>query len=148
VELLRTLILECVASLPFDLAFQGFEEELAGLPGPYVPPGGGALVARVDAAAAGCVAVRSLGPGLGELKRLFVRPEHRGLGLGRSLTEAAIDLARGLGQTRLRLDTTPGMSTAQALYRALGFREIEPYTHNPVPGTLYLELELEARATR
>ena len=148
VDLLRALMREYAASLSFDLEFQSFEQELAGLPGPYAPPGGGSLAAWVDLEPAGCAAVRSLEPGLGELKRLFVRPAHRGLGLGRALTEAAIELASELGHERIRLDTTPEMSAAQALYRRLGFREIEPYAHNPVPGTRYLELELASRETR
>jgi ribosomal protein S18 acetylase RimI-like enzyme len=141
VDEVRTLMREYAASLSFDLDFQGFEAELAALPGPYAPPGG-VLVARVDSELAGCVAVRPLETGLGELKRLFVRPAYRGLGLGRRLTEAAIELAREAGMQRLRLDTTPEMATAQGLYESLGFREIEPYAYNPVPGTRYLELEL------
>lgn len=148
VEDVRALMREYADSLSFDLRFQGFDEELAGLPGPYAPPHGGALVARVDTALAGCVAVRSLEPGLGELKRLYVRPPYRGLGLGRKLTEAAIGLAGGIGLERLRLDTTPEMSTAQELYRSLGFSEIEPYAFNPVAGTIYMELELAPRAPR
>lgn len=142
VDDVRTLMGEYAGSLSFELDFQGFGEELEGLPGPYTPPGGGVLVARVDSELAGCVAVRSLDAGLGELKRLFVRPAYRGLGLGRLLTEAAIALARELGLERLRLDTTPEMAAAQALYRSLGFREIEPYAYNPIPGTRYLELGL------
>ncbi len=148
VEDVRVLIREYAASLSFDLGFQDFERELAALPGPYAPPTGGVLVASVDGELAGCVAVRTLEPGTAELKRLYVRPSHRGLGLGRLLTEAAIALARELGHARLRLDTTPEMSTAQRLYRELGFREIEPYAYNPVPGTRYLELELGSRLTR
>jgi ribosomal protein S18 acetylase RimI-like enzyme len=142
VDDVRVLMAEYAESLSFALDFQDFEAELASLPGAYAAPSGGLLVAYVDSELAGCVAVRSLQPSIGELKRLFVRRDFRGLGLGRRLTEAAITLAVELGHERLRLDTTPEMSAAQGLYRSLGFREIESYAYNPVPGTRYLELEL------
>jgi ribosomal protein S18 acetylase RimI-like enzyme len=139
---IRPLFLEYADSLSFDLAFQGFTEEIAGLPGTYAPPMGALLLARVDGSAAGCAAVRRHGTTAAELKRLYVRPSYRGLGLGRHLTEAAIAIARELGYASVRLDTTPEMATAQSLYEALGFREIAPYRPNPVPGTRYLELDL------
>ena len=138
----RPLLLEYAGSLSFDLCFQDFEGELAGLPGDYAPPDGALLLARVDGATAGCVALRRLDGTAGELKRLYVRPGHRRLGLGRALAESAITTARELGYGQLRLDTTPEMAAAHELYRSLGFREIAPYRPNPIAGTRYLELEL------
>jgi GNAT superfamily N-acetyltransferase len=138
----RTLLREYAASLAVSLDFQQFDDELATLPGAYAPPAGALLIARGGDDAAGCVAVRPLTAGTCELKRLFVRRRWRGHGLGRRLTEAAIAHARTTGCRRMRLDTLPGMETAQALYEELGFREIEPYTQNPVPGARFLELDL------
>lgn len=138
----RALLREYAASLPFELDFQDFDRELAGLPGAYAPPRGALLVARIDGRVAGCVALRPLTGDSCELKRLFVLPSARGTGLGRSLATAIVSEARRLGYARMRLDTTPGMETAQALYEELGFTETEPYTHNPVAGTRFLELEL------
>ena len=141
-EEVRALLREYAAALPFELDFQDFDRELAGLPGAYTPPRGALLLARVDGEAAGCVALRPLAENACELKRLFVRPAARGLGLGRRLTTAIVSEARRLGYARMRLDTTPGMEAAQALYAELGFVETAPYRHNPVPGTRFLELEL------
>lgn len=138
----RTLFGEYAASLAFSLDFQDFEHELASLPGAYGPPGGALLVARVARETCGCVGVRRLEHDTCELKRLYVRPATRSAGVGRLLTEAAIDRARKLGYRRMRLDTVPGMERAQALYLALGFREIGAYRGNPVPGARFLELEL------
>ena len=138
VELVRTLFREYADSLGVDLSFQGFEEELAALPGGY----DAVLVARIDGQAAGCVGVRPLEEGICEMKRLYVRPSARGTGLGRALAAAAVARARGLGYARMRLDTLPSMAAAKELYRSLGFVEIPPYRHNPIPGTSFLELEL------
>ena len=138
----RALLREYAAGLGFSLSFQGFDDELAGLPGAYAPPAGALLVARDETGIGGCVALRPLAPGVCEMKRLFVRPAWRGRGAGETLARAIVEEARRLGYRRMRLDTTPGMDAAQALYARLGFREIEPYTENPVPGTRFLELAL------
>ena len=130
--------------LEVDLCFQGFEQELASLPGRYAPPGGRLLLARVGAEAAGAVGLRPLEPGICEMKRLWVEPGFGGRGLGRALTERIIDDARALGYARMRLDTFPArMAAAQHLYCSLGFREIPPYYLNPFEGVVMLELELE-----
>jgi putative acetyltransferase len=135
----RALLREYEASLAFPLDFQDFDRELAELPGAFAPPRGELLLARGK----GCVALRPLDEATCELKRLYVRPQARGEGLGRELVEAVVAEAQRLGYTRMRLDTVPGMEAAQALYEQLGFREIAPYTTNPVEGTRFLELELE-----
>jgi putative acetyltransferase len=140
---LRTLLREYAASLQVSLDFQQFDEELVQLPGAYAPPAGALLIARTSDDDAGCIAVRPLdAEEVCELKRLYVRPRWRGHGLGRRLTEAALARARAAGFRTMRLDTLPGMETAQALYEELGFHEIPPYTLNPVPGARFLELDL------
>ena len=138
----RALFREYADALGVDLGFQGFEAELASLPGEYAPPRGRLLIAREGDRAVGCAALRPLGPDVCEAKRLYVRPEARATGLGRRLTDALIAEARAIGYARLRLDTLPAMTEAIALYRSLGFRVIPPYRYNPVEGTLFLEKDL------
>jgi ribosomal protein S18 acetylase RimI-like enzyme len=142
IEAVRRLFVEYQESLGVDLCFQGFDLELAELPGDYVPPAGCLLVARAGDGVVACVALRRLDAETCEMKRLYVQPSQRGLGLGRSLAVAVIAEARRIGYRRMRLDTLPSMTEAQALYERLGFRETEPYTENPVPGARFLQLEL------
>ena len=145
--LVRALFREYADWLDFDICFQGFEEELASLPGSYAPPRGGLWLARVDGELAGVVGFRPLeGEGACELKRLWVRPACRGHGLGRRLTETAIAAARSAGSRVMRLDTVGStMQAAGALYRDVGFREIPAYYDNPHPEVAYLELDLSAK---
>ena len=138
----RALFREYAGSLGVDLGFQGFEDELARLPGEYSPPAGRLLVALDRDEPAGCVALRPLEPGVCEMKRLYARPAYRGTGLGRRLAERVVSEAREAGYRAMRLDTLPGMEAAKRLYDALGFRPIDPYRYNPVPGTAFLELRL------
>jgi ribosomal protein S18 acetylase RimI-like enzyme len=139
----RELFLEYAQSLGFSLCFQNFDKELAELPGDYAPPSGRLLLAEFDGQLAGCVALHSLGPGICEMKRLYLRPQFRGKGLGRAVAERIIAEARWAEYTSIRLDTVgPVMKDAVAMYRKLGFKEIAPYRPNPNPGTLYLELTL------
>ena len=140
----RELFLEYAQSLEFDLAFQNFEDEVSSLPGKYVPPLGRLYLADQDGSYAGCVALRPLEVSTCEMKRLYVRPEHRRKGVGQVLAEIAIQEARRIGYRRLRLDSIEHeMREAVALYRWFGFREIEPYTSNPVPGAIFMELDLQ-----
>lgn len=140
----RELFLEYAAWLNVDLCFQGFDEELASLPGAYARPDGRLLLAMQDEQAAGCIALRRFDADTGEVKRLWVRPAFRATGLGRGLAERVISEARAAGYKRLVLDTLGTMASAIALYRSLGFREIAPYYDNPLAGAVYMGLELGA----
>jgi ribosomal protein S18 acetylase RimI-like enzyme len=139
----RELFLEYAESLGFSLCFQGFDKELAQLPGMYAPPEGRLLLGMVADRPAGCAGLHKLEGSICEMKRLYVPPPFRGIGLGRRLAGEIIAEARAIGYRKIRLDTIVGkMDQAIELYRQLGFREIDPYRPNPIPGALYMELEL------
>lgn len=140
----RSLFRAYAASLPFDLGYQGFEAELAGLPGKYAPPDGVLLLARgVDGVPLGSIALRPIAEvGIGEVKRLYVVPEGRGLGLGRALVGALLEAARRSGYRRLYLDTHESMTAAIALYGAAGFKTVEAYYETPLAGTIFMALDL------
>lgn len=148
----RELFVEYAGSLPIDLGFQNFDDELAALPGDYAPPAGALLLALVDGQPAGCVAMRPLPeadhPNACEMKRLFVRRAFRRFGLGRLLAQRLMDLATQAGYTSMLLDTLDDMEAARELYTSLGFVEIPPYYYNPVPGAHYLRADLDAPGTR
>jgi GNAT superfamily N-acetyltransferase len=139
-ERIRELFLAYSRDLPFDLSFQNFEDELSALPGRYARPTGCMLLAMWTGEPAGCVALRQIGDGVCEMKRLFVRPALRGKGIGRALAQAIIEEARQIGYKHMRLDTV--LEPAKSLYRSLGFREIPPYQHVPVEGVVFMESEL------
>jgi putative acetyltransferase len=139
----RELFLEYAQSLGFSLCFQNFDQELAGLPGDYAPPEGRLLLAKYEGQVAGCVALHRLEDGICEMKRLYLRPQFRGKGIGRALTDRIISEARQIGYQRMRLDTVePVMKDAVEMYRKLGFKEIPPYRPNPIAGALYMESQL------
>ena len=148
----RELFREYANSLSVDLCFQNFEAELKGLPGEYAPHGGALLLALVDGAPAGCVAMRPLPESdhvnACEMKRLYVRRAFRRFGLGRRLTQQLMDLATQAGHSCMLLDTLDDMEAARGLYTSLGFEEIPPYYFNPIPGAHYLKVELDAPGTR
>jgi putative acetyltransferase len=142
----RAIFREYAASIGVDLCFQDFDAELAGLPGEYAPPAGELLLAYVDGELAGSGALRPLADvdyaNACEMKRLYVRPAFRGLGLGRTIAEALLDAARGAGYSAILLDTLDEMETARELYGSLGFVEVPPYYFNPIAGAHYLKADL------
>ena len=146
-DAVRAIFSEYAAGLGVDLCFQQFDQELAGLPGEYAAPRGTLLLASVDGEVAGCCALRPLDsadyPNAAEMKRLYVRDKFRGSGLGRQLAEAVLDAAREAGYSCVLLDTLDDMEAARALYEELGFREVPPYYHNPIPGAHYLMAALK-----
>jgi putative acetyltransferase len=142
-DLARELFREYQTSIGVDLCFQNFEKEIAGLPGDYAPPQGRLYLAFDGGQPAGCVGVRRIEKGVCELKRLYVRPLYRGRGIGRRLALEAVAAGRETGYARIRLDTLPSMHDALKLYDSLGFQPIAPYRENPVPGAVFLELELK-----
>jgi GNAT superfamily N-acetyltransferase len=141
-EQIRDLFIDYSNSLGFDLSFQNFQKELNELPGDYSPPSGRLFLGFHGSDPAGCVALRRISEEICEMKRLFVRPQYRGLGLGRALAMKVIEVACEIGYRRMRLDTVPTMQTAIALYVSLGFKEIEPYRYNPMAGAKFMELRL------
>jgi len=157
IALARVLFVEYAQWLKVDLCFQGFDEELATLPGAYAPPRGRLLLAGTSGQAFGCIALRPLdtssgcgggapaepaGAFVAEVKRLYVQPAHRGEGWGKHLAQAVIDEARAIGYRELKLDTLGWMTAARALYASFGFRECKPYYHNPLAGVVYMALTL------
>ena len=151
-DAVRGLFREYAESLDVDLAFQGFEAELAALPGDYAPPGGALLLALVDGQPAACGALRPLADvdyaNACEMKRLYVRPAFRRFGLGRQMAQALIDYATQAGYSSLLLDTLDDMEAARGLYLSLGIEEIPPYYFNPIAGAHYLKVDLGSTATR
>jgi ribosomal protein S18 acetylase RimI-like enzyme len=138
----RRLVEEYAASLNLDLSFQNFAHELEHFETEYSAPSGAFLLARQERSFAGCVGLRNFSDTVGEIKRLYVVPTARGLGLGEALVRGIVDEARQLKYKRLVLDTLPSMLEARALYQALGFKPVAPYRYNPIPGTAFLELQL------
>ena len=138
----ESLFREYVASLAEDISFQNVDDELAGLPGKYARPTGVVLIARDGDIAAGAIAYRMVEPGVCEMKRLYVRPDFRGRGLARDLANELIEDARERGYRTMLLDTLASMAAARALYRDLGFAPVAPYYDNPLPGVMYMALDL------
>ena len=144
----RELFGEYGRTLGIDLSFQGFDEELATLPGKYAPPDGTVILARLEGRPCGCVALRRINKRTCEMKRLYVRPDSRGLRVGGELVRRIIEAAEARGYETMRLDTLPSMKNAVSLYRSFGFQEIEPYIYNPIPGSLFMEKRLQPPSTR
>ena len=143
IEVIRKLFLEYARSLEIDLDFQDFETELNTLPGKYQPPDGALILALVEGKEAGCIALRKISKDICEMKRLYVRDEYRGLGLGKKLVGMIIDEAVNKNYQYMRLDTLPTMKSAQSLYLSFGFYDIESYVYNPIQGTRFMELKLK-----
>jgi ribosomal protein S18 acetylase RimI-like enzyme len=143
IQEIKGLFLEYAQSLKIDLAFQNFEAEFNTLPGKYEPPHGVLILALVDGRGAGCIALRKSSEGICEMKRLYVRDDYRGLGIGKKLITMIIEEARKLKYSYIRLDTLPTMKKAQDLYVEFGFYDIDPYVYNPIKGTRFLELNLK-----
>ena len=141
-NVVEELFREYSSSIGVDICFQGFEQELANLPGKYAAPQGCVLLAFVDGKLAGCGALRPLDAATCEMKRLYVRSEFRGHHLGRALVESLVDVAKVVGYEKMRLDTLQTMQAAQTLYKSLGFQPIDPYYDNPLDAVVYLELKL------
>jgi len=143
IESIRALFIEYAESLGFSLCFQGFDKEIAELPGKYAQPQGRLLLGTVGGEVAGCVALRPIAEGVCELKRLYVRPAFRSTGLGRALMDRILAEARGIGYGRMQLDTVVGqMDRAIAMYRRYGFQEFAPTGRHPVPGSIFMEMDL------
>ena len=138
----RRLVEEYAAELGFDLCFQDFDVEIENLPSHYGPPSGAFFVAEEDGRVLGCVGLRRVSDGIGEMKRLYVIAGARRRGIGRALAEAVITEAAGMKYEKLVLDTLASMNEANALYRSLGFTEIASYRYNPLPGAKFFELRL------
>jgi len=143
----RQLFVEYARSLNISLCFQGFEQELAELPGRYAPPSGRLLLALEGEVVAGCVALRKIDDVICEMKRLFVRPAFRRRGAGRLLVAAALEAARECGYRLMRLDTLGSMTEARALYETFGFVRIAPYYENPSVETVFMELNMQGNST-
>ncbi|NLY77458.1 MAG: GNAT family N-acetyltransferase [Tissierellia bacterium] len=142
IEEIKELFLEYAQSLKIDLSFQNFEEEFKSLPGKYGPPDGLLVLALVDGKAAGCVAFHKMSDKICEMKRLYVRKQYRGLGIGRRLINIVVEQALRMNYEYIRLDTLPTMTIAQSLYISFGFYDIDPYVYNPIEGARYMELKL------
>jgi GNAT superfamily N-acetyltransferase len=151
-EATREVFRDYASTLQVDLCFQGFEQELAELPGDYAEPAGALLLALIDGEVAGCGAMRPLTdvdyPNACEMKRLYVRRAFRRFGLGRLIAQALIDRARAAGYSSMLLDTLDEMESARELYASLGFSEVPPYYYNPIPGAHYLRVDLDTPASR
>ncbi len=145
-DMMRDLFREYEQFLQVDLCFQDFNQELANLPGKYAPPDGALMLALNSEQPIGCVALRKLEEGICEMKRLYVKPEGRGTGLGKKLAEQIITIARQRGYSTMRLDTLDTLTEAIGLYQRLGFRQVPPYYDNPLAGALYWELDLRGRS--
>ena len=142
IEAVRNLFREYSETPGVSVCVTGFAEEIASLPGAYAPPDGVLLLATVEGESAGCVALRRIASDAGEIKRLYVRPDYRGEGLGRMLVEEIIGEAFATGYDRLCLDTLPSMRSAIKLYESYGFTAVAPYLPEPTPGALCFDLRL------